>query len=140
MTLLNVSIWPILIAAVINMGLGMAWYGPLFGKKWMGYTGYTEGDRENMQKSAGPGYVISLLGALMLGYVIDLIFAVLAVGLADFTIGTALLTGFLFWIGISATTAIKPILWEDKPMGLFFINTGYEFCSILLISVAAFYL
>ena len=61
MNLLNVSIWPILIAAVINMALGMAWYGPLFGKKWMDYAGYTDADREEMQKTAGPGYVISLI-------------------------------------------------------------------------------
>ena len=140
MNLLNVSLWPILIAAVINMALGMAWYGPLFGKKWMSYTGFSDKDREEMQKSAGPGYVVSLITSMILGYVIDLLFRILASGLGGFTLFSALGTGVLLWIGISVSTGIKPMLWEDKPKGLFLINTSFELVSILLISIAAFYL
>lgn len=58
------SIWPVIICAVFAMILGAIWYGPLFGRAWMKIIGadkYDEKRRKEMQKSAGPLYLIQFM-------------------------------------------------------------------------------
>lgn len=133
---LNVSVWPILIGGALNMILGMLWYGPFFGKKWMKLMGIDEVNKDEMQKSAGIGYFISIITALAYGYTMDLLINSLGINNLVF----AILLGLLVIIGFQLPTAVKPLLWEDKPRSLFIINFGFEIAFGLLVSIGAFFL
>lgn len=61
---MEINYFAVFVCAVLSMGIGALWYGPLFGKKWMEIIGADANDmkaREKMQKSAGPLYLIQFL-------------------------------------------------------------------------------
>ena len=109
----------VIVAALASFIIGALWYGPLFGKKWMELNGFT---KENI-KDGG----LSMPVILIVNYVAT---ALAALALAMF-IGAEANAGFgifagvmiaVFWIG---TSRLNDVLYEKKPMGLFWINVGY---------------
>jgi len=137
--LLDASIWPILLSPVIGIAVGIVWYGPLFGKIWMNYVGFEEADRETMQESAGPSYLITVVTALIFGYAMELIITLVTrAGVSG--LGSFIVLSIIIWLGIQISTGVKPVLWEDKPKALILINGGNELVTIILVTVAAYYL
>lgn len=117
----NINFLAVIVAAFSAFFVGWIWYGPLFGKKWMELNGFT---KENMSEKKwlpmpvimGVNYVATLLAAfslaMFLGVEADAIFGIFA-GLMI----------AVFWI---ATSRLNDVLYEQKPMGLFWINVGYN--------------
>ena len=116
----NINFPAVLVAAFGAFFIGWLWYGPLFGKKWMELNGFS---KENVQQGGLPlpalmliNYVATALAALslamFLGAETDAIFGIFA-GLMI----------AVFWI---ATSRLNDVLYERKPMGLFWINVGYN--------------
>src|SRR4051812_29833016 len=96
-----VNIWGVLIAAVLSMILGMLWYSRfLFGKPWMELMGLTPESLKAMQKTAQKGYALSVVLYIILAYVLGIFIRNLFV---PFMV-TALIIGFLVWLGFVATT------------------------------------
>jgi len=57
----DLDYWTVVVAAVVNMGVGALWYSPMgFGKSWSKLIGKK---MEDMRKNAGPGYSITTIGA-----------------------------------------------------------------------------
>ncbi len=115
----NINWLAVIIAALVSFVIGWLWYGPLFGKKWMELNGFT---KENIQEGG-----LSMPVILIVNYVAT---ALAALALAMF-IGAEANAGFgifagvmiaIFWIG---TSRLNDVLYEKKPMGLFWINVGY---------------
>ena len=117
----NLNFLAVLVAAFSAFFIGWIWYGPLFGKKWMELNGFT---KENMSQKKwlplplimGINYIATLLAAfslaMFLGTESDAVFGMFA-GLMI----------AVFWI---ATSRLNDVLYEQKPMGLFWINVGYN--------------
>ena len=108
----------VLLAALSTFVIGGLWYGPLFGKRWMALTGITEESVKsaNMVKIYGLTFVLSFLAAA--------VFAAFLGPEIDVAFGTA--AGFaagLFWVAGSLGTNY---LFEQKPLGLWLINGGYD--------------
>ena len=122
----------VLIAAIIPMILGALWYSPiLFGKKWMTLMGKTEEELKagfNPVKTYGFSFLASLVMAYILGHFA--IYATFATGATGF--GAGMQTGFWAWLGFVVTTGSSTVLYESRKSGLFWINTGYYFVSLLL--------
>jgi len=136
LNLLDVNLLVIVISLLLNMGLGMLWYGPLFGKAWMAGAGFKEEDREEMQKSAGIGYVLSALFALLFGYVLDLLFNLIPLP----NLGFALVITGLIYVGLVLPNTIKGRLWLETTPSVFRINTGFEIVYFGLMGVVAYLL
>jgi len=116
----NINFLAVIVAAFSAFFIGWLWYGPLFGKKWMELNGFS---KENVQQGGLPlpalmliNYVATALAALslamFLGAEADAIFGIFA--------GMMIA---VFWI---ATSRLNDVLYERKPMGLFWINVGYN--------------
>ena len=116
----NINYLAVLVAALFSFIVGWLWYGPLFGKAWMRYNGFTE---ESMKEGGWmPMPVIMIINyiatalaafamAMFMGSGSDLHFGVFA--------------GFMisvFWIG---TSRLNDVLYEKKPWGLYLINLSY---------------
>ncbi len=59
-----INYWAVLVCGVLSMVIGFIWYGPVFGKTWMKVVGATTKDvaaRKEMQKRAGPLYLVQFL-------------------------------------------------------------------------------
>ena len=117
----NINFLAVIVAAFSAFFVGWIWYGPLFGKQWMELNGFNL-DEMSKQKwlpmpvIIGVNYVATLLAALslamFLGAEADVFFGIFA-GLMI----------AVFWI---ATSRLNDVLYERKPMGLFWINVGYN--------------
>ncbi len=116
----TVNYLAVLAAAVASMVVGFLWYGPLFGKMWMQLMNFDKKKiDEAKKKGMGKTYVLAYLAALVTSYVLALF--------VDYakakTIMDGAVLGFWVWIGFFATTQLGMVLWENKPMKLYLLNT-----------------
>jgi hypothetical protein len=59
-------LWAILASAASSMIIGFVWYGPLFGKAWARYSGWTEEKIKTVSgKSMGLTYGLTLIAAIV---------------------------------------------------------------------------
>ena len=128
----DVNLWAVLVAAVAAFAIGMTWYSPsVFGKKWMGYLGFTEESlKENMQTGMGMTMVLGFVSNLVMA----LVLSNLAVHLGKEVFADALGLGFWMWLGFVATVSMGSVLWEKKPWGLWFLNNAYSLLMMLVMS------
>ncbi len=114
---MNINLLAVLAAGIINMVVGMLWYGPLFGKQWMALSGHVP----QKHKGMGKMYLIGFIGALVMAYVMSYL-----IGLAGAeTFMAGLQVAFWAWLGFTATVELGSVLWDRKPWALFYLNAGY---------------
>ncbi|MBI2612836.1 DUF1761 domain-containing protein [Candidatus Kaiserbacteria bacterium] len=127
-------------AAVVAIGLGFLWFGPLFGKQWMESIGITPDKMEAMkaaakEKGMGKNYAIMTLSTLVMSYVLAhaLIFASTYLNTTGTTAG--LQTGFWNWLGFVVPVTLGSVLWDGKSWKYWFITAGYYLAALLLMGV-----
>jgi hypothetical protein len=128
----DLNILALMVSAVVTMAIGFAWYSPaLFGSKWLLLSGVdpnAEGKSKNkMFQSMAVGFVSALITAYVLSRFVKIAGAT--------TLSDALLLAFWLWFGFTATVQISVVLWEQKPWGLFLINTAYSFVSFAVVAM-----
>ena len=117
----------VLVAAIINMGIGFLWYGPLFGKQWIQMMNF---DKKKMaeakRKGTGKTYAVAFISTLLMSYI-----------LAHFvrytqaaTIADGITAGVWLWLGFIATVQLSMVLWEGKPVKLYLINIAYYLVAL----------
>jgi hypothetical protein len=122
----------ILIAGVINMALGFAWYSPvLFGKAWMKLSGMTKREMDKGMKEMptlmGLMFVLTLVMAFILKY-----FSVYMGAYYTQTGPTlGLTTAFWMWLGFIMPVQLTNVLYAKQPWALFLIHTGYQLVAML---------
>jgi hypothetical protein len=131
MTLMNVSLWSVLVAGISTMVVGFLWYSPmLFARPWMVAMGYDPEDKakiQEMQKSAGKSYAISFIASLVSAFVLGKILHLT-------TPNTALhgmKIGFAIWLGFVTTVQLTAKLFGNQSTRLYLINTGYQLVCYL---------
>ena len=124
----NINLIAVIVAACVNMAVGSAWYGPLFGKLWMKFSGKTEesmkGDKANMPKVMGAMFVGAFVQAYVLAHVIR--FAEVN------TVLNGAITGFMLWLGFVAVTILQDVLFDKKNQNLAVINSGYNLVALMI--------
>jgi uncharacterized SAM-binding protein YcdF (DUF218 family) len=131
MKFMGVNLWAVLVSALATLAIGFVWYSPwLFARPWMVLMGYNPDDKAKMaemQKSAGPSYVLSVVASAMAAAVLGKIIAVA-------TINTALYgmkVGLAVWLGFVTTVQLTNSLFSRQPAKLYAINTGYQLVCFL---------
>jgi len=131
MKFMGVNLWAVLVSALATMAIGFVWYSPwLFARPWMVLMGYNPEDKAKMaemQKSAGPSYVLSLVASALAAAVLGKIIAVA-------TINTSLYgmkVGLAVWLGFVTTVQLTNSLFSRQPAKLYAINTGYQLVCFL---------
>jgi hypothetical protein len=121
----SINLVPVVVAALINIAIGMLWYSPyLFGKLWIKAQGKTP--EEISSSNTGIMYVLSTITSLVFAYVLAHV-----VKFANLnTIALGAQAGFWVWLGFVATTVLPVYLFEHRPKMLYFIYIFYQFVSI----------
>lgn len=117
----------IVVAAIVSFAVGALWYGPVFGRYWMGLMGFTPESMRAMKMTPAR--------AMTLGFISQLVFAyVLAqfVGFVGVDVWGAATLAFWIWLGFYATTTLGGYLWEGKSFKLVAFNTAYQFVGLLV--------
>lgn len=128
---ITINYLAVLVAAIVNMVVGSLWYGPVFGKTWMGLMGFTPESMKNMKLSAMQAMALGFVTSLIMAYV--LAHFVFMSGAID--AGGALTLAFWIWLGFMLTTAASSFLWEGKPFKLFVLNAAEQFVALLLMTL-----
>lgn len=126
----GLNLLAVLVGAIVLMVLGALWYGPLFGKAWMAATGRTtmgdaEGGGAAMAKSYGLTFVGALIASAVMAWVIG------AASVTD-VVGGAV-TGIMIAIGFVATSSLGTVVFEQRPVALYAINTAYTLVGYALV-------
>ena len=123
----------VLLAAVASMVLGFLWYGPLFGKMWMKFSGLKEmGDKSQ----AARNYGLTFVGSFVMAYVLASLFSLTN----TMTLMEALKMAFWSWLGFQATLLLGSVLWEGKSWNLYFLNAAYWLVNLLVVAAVLSYL
>ncbi|NNF03057.1 MAG: DUF1761 domain-containing protein [Rhodothermales bacterium] len=126
----NPNLLAVLVAAFIPMVVGSLWYGPLFGKQWMRMVDKTEEELKegfNPMKSYGVTFVMALLMAYVLAHI--LIAWEDAYGLVGLWAGIQ--GAFWIWLGFVLTIGWQAVAFEDKKLGLYWLNMLYNLVTLL---------
>jgi hypothetical protein len=115
--MIHTNFLAVFLAGVAAEIVGLLWYGPLFGKPWAQMMGFKLGEAKN--KNMTTSYVVNFIAALVMAYVLSNSFA--ARPLLD--LGGALWVASWIWIGFIATVMLSSVLWDGKPIKLYWINS-----------------
>lgn len=126
----------VLVAAIASMVIGYLWYGPLFGKQWMAWSGMSQADLEGAkQKGMAKSYALMFVGSLVMAYVLShaLVFAMSY--LKSEGVSAGLQTGFWNWLGFIAPVTLGAVLWDRKPWKLWVLNNAYYLITLCVMGV-----
>ena len=119
----HANILAILACGVASLVIGFVWYGPLFGKAWAGYTGWTEEKIKTISGSRmARTYFLTFLAALVTAFILD----VIGWAIHTETVGQGFFLGLWTGIGFAAMAFATTHLFEHKPAGLWLIVSGYQ--------------
>ncbi|HUR37703.1 MAG TPA: DUF1761 domain-containing protein [Terriglobales bacterium] len=135
MHVLGVNLLAVLAAGVATMVVGFLWYSPmLFARPWMIAMGMDPDDKEKlaaMQKSAGMSYGLAFVASLVTAFVLGKLFSRL--GIVE--LQRAIMYSVAIWAGFVATVQLTGVLFEQKSMKLWFINTGYQLVCYVVMGI-----
>ncbi len=122
----------VLAALVWSCVVGFVWYGPLFGKKWMKYTGIKENNKTakaNMKKYMLQNQIVALLSIIVLSVIIKFVWYKDVLDIVVFIT--------MSWVVFSIPAVMAPNIWEQKAFWLGMINifaslTGFLVSGIIL--------
>lgn len=128
--MIDVNLLAVLIAAVAAMAIGFVWYSPKlgFGKMWMALNGMSpdtpapEGQSKLM--------VAGLLAQVVMAYVLAHFIAL--TGATD--LGNATELAFWVWLGFVATIQLGSVLWDQKPVKLWILNSAYWLVTLVVMA------
>ena len=131
MKFVGVNLWAVFASALAAMVVGFVWYSPLlFARSWMVLMGYDPNDKaktKEMQNSAGPSYMMSLVASVISAAVLGEIIALAAINTAL----NGMKVGLAVWLGFVTTVQLTNSLFSRQPAKLYAINTGYQLVCYL---------
>jgi len=122
----------VLVATIVHFLIGGLWYGLLFSNKFIELIAWSpEKLREMQNHNPAKELMIAFISALVLVYI-----------LAHFVQYTkartaldGIQTAFWLWLGFIATTQLATVVFEERKLGLYLINVGYQFVACSLAGV-----
>lgn len=126
----------VIASAVASMVIGSLWYGPLFGKQWIAWSGMTT-EQLNAAKAKGMGksYALMFVGSLVMAYVLAHALVFAATYLQVDGVVAGLMAGFWNWLGFIAPVTLGAVLWDNKPWKLWLLNNSYQLVTLLVMGV-----
>ena len=130
--MVEVNFLAVLAAGVASMLVGWLWYSPmLFGNLWMKLSGVKMPSGSEMKTAMMRGYIVGFLLSLLTAYVLS--------HFVDYTGATTTAEGaataFWVWLGFTAPLMMGSVLWEGKPLKLWFLNAGNNLVTLLIMGM-----
>lgn len=119
----------VIVAAIIHFIIGGLWYGLIFGNKFIEISGWTPEQLEQVAaQSHWSQYVIAFVCSLVLVYILaHFVQYTGAKGVAG-----GMQTAFWLWLGFVATTQLATVIFEQRKLGLYLLNLGYQLVACLV--------
>jgi Protein of unknown function (DUF1761) len=138
---LNINFVAVAVCVLLSFILGFVWYAALFMKPWtkeMGYDPNMRPDKKQMIK----GVAVSVIGNFLFVWMLAFYLA----GWQYFpnsnemsTMSFAVNSALSVWLGFFVPVHLSKIVWEKHSWKLFFINSGYNLVSAILVAIILAY-
>ena len=138
---LNINFIAVAVCVLLSFILGFVWYAALFMKPWtkeMGYDPNMRPDKKQMMK----GMAVSVIGNFLFVWMLAFYLAGWKyfpnsneMGTMSFAVNSALSV----WLGFFVPVHLSKIVWEKHSWKLFFINSGYNLVSAILVALILAY-
>ena len=122
----------VLVSAIVGFGIGALWYSPLlFGKAWLKLMKMDVTVDAIKKKEMIKSYIIGFVSTLVMVYILGYLF--------DITNPSDLISGVVLsaivWLGFIATLSLGSVLWEKKPLKLYFINVLHSLVVLIVAGI-----
>lgn len=124
----NIRWWVVLASVVISFIIGILWYGPFFGKKWMKAIGMKA---EDISGGNAGVYIYAAVNAVVV--VFGLAFILNAIGVQS--IAQGLLVTLIVWIALNLSPFINHINFDMRAKSLIYITTLHDLVGWLLMTI-----
>lgn len=130
--LLDAKVLMSLVFAVIaNLIIGMVWYNKqVFGDMWQKLSGIKWSDADAKKAMSGKTLSAFLMATVMACFAQRL-------GFHDVKHGAEL--GFMLWLGFSMPSGLDGVLFTNKPMKLFVLNTSCDLLQMIVMGATIVY-
>ena len=119
-------------AGVVSALIGFVWYHPrVFGGAWMRLSGITPESVEKGQRRIHINVLAAVTASMLAAYTMNYLFSFAAI----YEIHRAVLFACILWIGFVAPAFLGVVLWDQKPVALYLINSLYWLVSLAAMSV-----
>lgn len=129
------SLISVFAAGVAALIIGIVWYHPrVFGTAWMKMAHITPEmaeRRKDMWIRALIAFIASMIAAYVMSY--------FGMAWGVFTWPSALQLALWCWIGFTAPAMLGSVLWERKPLNLYFINSLYWLVTFVVMALILLY-
>ena len=137
----------VFLAALSSMLIGFFWYSPtLFGNIWVKLSGFTEKDMEKAKKKGMEKiFAIQFLSSLVMAYVLNFMIRIfLGFGPGnlvseELNVIHAIIFAAFLWLGFFATIGLNMVLWDGKPLKLYFLHVGNSLVTLIVMTVVLFF-
>jgi hypothetical protein len=123
----------ILVGTIGYFMLGALWYSFLFKNKWIAYQGISMEDMNKPDAKKGVGAIMFASFVMMFVTSIGIAFLAYRIGMWGWMSGVKL--GLFTGIFFACTSMAINMLYEKKPLGLFFINGGYQVLGNIIAAI-----
>ena len=128
----EVTFFPIVVSGIVTVVIAFGWYHPkVFGSAWMRMTGITPEAAERGKKRMPVAVAAAFLASMLVAYVMNHF----GITWGVFDVIGAIELGFWCWVGFVAPTMLGMILWDQKPVTLYLINTLYWLVAFVAIAI-----
>lgn len=126
---MKINYLAVIVTAIVHFIIGGLWYGLIFGNKFIELIQWTP---EQLQRVASEShakeYIFAFLTSLVLVYILaHFVQYTKAKGVAG-----GMQTAFWLWLGFVATTQLATVVFEQRKLGLYLLNVGYQLVAILI--------
>ena len=126
---LSIKWWVALAGIAVHFIVGMLWYGPIFGQRWMKGNSLTD---EDIKESPFVGiYIWAVIASLVATY--GLAFILNAIGVESIAHG--LLVTIMVWITLRLAPNLNHINFEGRPKVLLGIDSSNDLVAWLLTTI-----
>jgi hypothetical protein len=133
----EVTLIPLIVAAVIAVGIAFVWFNEkAFGKTFMQHMNLTAEESARGKKRMPISTFVAFLSALVAAYVLN--YFGIAWGVYDWV--GAIELGIWVWLGFVAPPMLGMVLWEMKPIRYYLVVAGYWLVTFVAMALVLVFL
>lgn len=128
----ELSLVAILVAVVVNMVVGMLWYGPLFGDMWLKLVGKKKSEVKMKSTDLAWSIVGGLVFATALAFLIEYITPL--VDMSEYM--AAVFVAVLGVVGFSVPLGLNLVVWNGRKVALFWLDLAHQLTGGILMAIS----
>ena len=127
---MKINYLAVIVAAVVHFIIGGLWYGFIFANTFVEIVGRAQLE-QMVADSHWSQYLVAFVSSLVLVYIL----AHFIQYTGSKTVAGGMQTAFWLWLGFVVTTQLSGVIFEQRKLGLYLLNIGYQLVACLICGV-----